>query len=85
MFTNSQGLFCQLLAGGQADATVLPADNCVVPAGVDGPFAVFITESSSPLSGDVINRQSQAVLAGPTLSFFDEKDDLTSDLIRLKL
>jgi hypothetical protein len=78
-------LFCQLLAGGAAQATVLPADNCVVPAGVDGPVAIFITESSSPLSGDVINRQSQKVLAGPKLSFFDEKDDLTSDLIRKKV
>lgn len=81
-FTSTQGLSCQILAGGASEATVLPADKCAVPSNVNGQVLVFITQSNSPLSGDVINRQAETVEAGPAVAFFDELDDQTSDLIR---
>jgi hypothetical protein len=81
-FSSTQGLSCQILAGGASEATVLPADQCAVPANVNGQVLVFVTQSNSPLSGDVINREVQTVEAGPAIAFFDEQDDQTSDLIR---
>jgi len=53
-----------------------------VPQGLNGPVAVFITKGGAPLSGDVINRQSQPIVAGPTVIFVDNKPDQTSKLIR---
>ena len=85
VFTNSQGWHCQILTPGQASATVLPITQCVVPKGVNGPLAIWITKDSTPLSGDVIDRQYQSIVAGPALAISDNTDDLTSDLIRLKL
>jgi hypothetical protein len=85
VFTNSQGLFCQILFGGARQTISLPANNCTVPPGADGPLAVFITPTNTPLSGDVIDRQSQNATVGPALVFSHGVDDLLSDLVRPKL
>jgi hypothetical protein len=85
VFTNSQGMFCQILTGGANETISLPANNCIVPPGTDGPMAVFVTPTNTPLSGDVIDRQSQNATVGPALVFSHGVDDLLSDLVRPKL
>ena len=84
VFTYSQGLNCQILAPGQANATVYPLTKCAVPKGLDGPFAVFVTQHDTPLSGDSLDRQNQTVLAGPAMSFSDNINDEVSVLVRPK-
>ena len=85
VFTNSQCMFCQILTGGANQTISLPANNCTVPPGTDGPMAVFITPTDTPLSGDVIDRQSQNATVGPALVFSKGVNDLLADLVRPSL
>ncbi|KAH9983486.1 ferritin-like domain-containing protein [Russula compacta] len=80
--SSTSGFFCQLLTGGQVSATTLPIDSCVVPPGVNGPVAVFITSDNQTLSGDFIIRQLQDVVAGPAITFVDAHTDLIDTLVR---
>jgi len=84
-FQSVNGMFCQILTGGANQTISLPANNCIVPPGTDGPMAVFVTPTNTPLSGDVIDRQSQNATVGPALVFSHGVDDLLSDLVRPKL
>jgi hypothetical protein len=78
-----QDYFCQLLTGDMANATVLPFDDCPIPATFEGPAFAFITSNNQPLSGDVIVRQTQnsTVVAGPTIIFVDSLSDPIAQLI----
>lgn len=38
-----QGIFCQLLIGGAANALVFDASNCMIPIGINGPVAIYLT------------------------------------------
>ncbi|KAH9963389.1 ferritin-like domain-containing protein [Lactifluus volemus] len=80
---NTSDYFCQLLTGDMANATVLPFDDCPIPATFEGPAFAFITSNNQPLSGDVIVRQTQnsTVVAGPTILFVDSLSDPIAQLI----
>ncbi|KAM6495470.1 Ferritin-like domain containing protein [Amanita muscaria] len=50
-------LFCQMMLGGNATVIALLLSQCVVPQGINGPVAIFITSDGTPLA-DVVNRAS---------------------------
>ncbi|TNY21261.1 ferritin-like domain-containing protein [Rhodotorula diobovata] len=64
-------LTCQLIIGGEPVALTFPAAECVVPAGVNGPVAVYLTNSSTPLATNVVIQAQQTIVAGPGLIFVD--------------
>ena len=74
-----------MLAPGQANATVLPFNECVVPKGVEGTLVVWITDHDTPLSGDVTERQKQRIVAGSVIRFSGNTNDDTSDPVRRNL
>ncbi|KPV71699.1 uncharacterized protein RHOBADRAFT_47656 [Rhodotorula graminis WP1] len=65
------GLTCQLLLGGQAVALTFAAADCYIPAGVDGPVAVYLTNTSTPLATNVVIQAQQTIVAGPGFIFVD--------------
>jgi hypothetical protein len=81
---HSQGFFCQILTAVSPVSVSLPINKCVLPQGLNGLVAVFITPNDQPLSGNVIERQNSTVIAGPALTFVDSEVDQTSLLIRKK-
>ncbi|KAH9970836.1 ferritin-like domain-containing protein [Lactifluus volemus] len=76
-------LLCQILTGDQNSTVVLPLDKCIIPPALDGPAAVFITNTSVPLSNDILTRQNQnnTIVAGPTLTFIDSVRDELAELV----
>jgi len=77
-----QGFFCQMLAGGLPFSIPLPMGQCVVPQGINGPVAIWITSDGQPLNGGAVDRQSNAIVAGPTMAFINSTPDSTSSLFR---
>jgi hypothetical protein len=71
-----------MLTGGLNATISLPIDKCVVPEGINGTVAIFITRDAQPLSGNVIDRENQPVIAGPVMTFVDVKQDPFGSLIR---
>lgn len=61
----TSGASCQLIAGGMVAAMVQPADGCMVPPSMNGPVAVFITMSSTPLASNLVLQNAADVMAGP--------------------
>ena len=67
-----------MLAGGLNATISLPIGQCVVPQGINGPVAIFITADATPLNGNVVDRQNQTVVAGPVMTFIDTHDPFGS-------
>lgn len=67
----SQGLFCQMLTGNEDFALVFNLSSCVVPPGIDGPVAIYVTNNSQPLLLNVVDRETNDVVAGPTVGYID--------------
>jgi hypothetical protein len=74
--------FCQMLLGGQPFSIPMPYDNCVVPQGVNGPVAVFITSDGQPLINNVRDRATTQLVAGPAMTFIDTQPQMLGSLIR---
>jgi hypothetical protein len=70
---STSGFFCQMLVGGLPFSISLPIDQCIVPPGIDGPVAVWITSDDQPLNANVVDRQSNAIVAGPLMTFIDSE------------
>lgn len=68
-----QNQYCQMLVGGAATALVFPTDLCVVPDHVEGPVAVFVTSSNTPLASDLVAQDVTIIVAGPALIFVDSR------------
>jgi hypothetical protein len=56
--------------------------ECIVPSGVNGPVAIFLTTDPQPLAADVVVQNAAAILAGPALIFIDTEADALGALIR---
>lgn len=69
-------LFCQMLVGGAPTSISLPFNQCVVPDGINGPVAIFVTCDSQPLAADVVTQATDSIVAGPTMAFIDTQADL---------
>ncbi|GAA5969030.1 hypothetical protein JCM3765_005271 [Sporobolomyces pararoseus] len=73
-------LFCQMIVGGSPAALVLPANACAVPAGIDGPVAVYLTNSSTPLASNIIIQAKAQIVAGPGIIFVDSRTTFFASL-----
>jgi len=82
--SSTNGFHCQMLAAGMPFSLSLPLSGCVVPQGLNGAVAIWITSDDQPLNGGVIDRQSNAIVAGPLLTFIDIEVDIMATLIRKK-
>jgi hypothetical protein len=71
-----------MLTGGLPFSISLPIDQCVVPQGINGQVAIWITSDDQPLNGNAVQRQSNAIVAGPLLTFIDIEVDELSETIR---
>lgn len=74
-------LFCQMLVGGSPFSISLPYSQCVVPQGISGPVAIFITSDDQPINNNVVDENVNTIIAGPTLVFIDVEVDVLSEVI----
>jgi hypothetical protein len=80
--TDQTNFSCQMLAGGMPFSITLPIGQCVVPSGINGPVAIWVTSDGQPLNGGAVDRQSNAIVAGPLMTFLDTQPDSLSSLVR---
>jgi hypothetical protein len=72
---------CQMLVGGLPFSISLPIDQCVVPQGINGAVAIWVTSDDQALNGNAVQRESNAVVAGPLLTFIDSQPDPLGQLV----
>jgi len=80
---NQDTAFCQMLVGGSPSSIALPLKDCIVPKGINGPVAIWITSDGQPLVNDVRDRATSQLIAGPTIAFVDTQPQLLGQLARL--
>lgn len=73
---------CQMLVGGAPFSISLPLDQCVVPGGINGPVAIWVTSDDQPLNNNARDRGSNAIVAGPLMAFIDIKPEALGQLAR---
>ncbi|GAA6037335.1 hypothetical protein JCM8097_008517 [Rhodosporidiobolus ruineniae] len=77
-------LSCQMIVGGAPTALVFPANACYVPKNIDGPVAVYLTNTSTPLATDIIIQNVVQIVAGPDLIFVDTEITVLSSLFQIQ-
>jgi len=81
--SSTSNLFCQMMLGGLPMSIPLPFDNCVVPDGINGPVAIWVTSDGQPLINNVRDRATTQLVAGPLLAFIDTQPQMLGQLARL--
>jgi len=71
-----------MLVGGAPFAISLPISSCIVPPGIDGPVAIFITNTTQPLANSQVNQFTQSIVAGPALVNVDTKTETLGQVVR---
>jgi hypothetical protein len=79
---STDGLFCQMLVGGLPFTITLPLSECVVPDGINGPVALWVTSDLQPLINNPRDRAVDKLVAGPTIAFIDTKPQILGQLAR---
>ncbi|PPQ73842.1 hypothetical protein CVT26_012177, partial [Gymnopilus dilepis] len=79
---DTSNFFCQMMLGGQPFSIALPFDQCVVPQGINGPVAIWITSDGQPLINNVRDRATSQLVAGPTMAFIDTQPQMLGQLAR---
>ncbi len=74
-----------MLVGGQPSSIALPLKDCVIPQGINGPVAIFITSDGQPLINNVRDRATSQLIAGPTIAFVDTQPQLLGQLARFDI
>jgi len=77
-----QNFHCQMLAGGLPFTISLPLSQCIVPQGITGPVALWVTSDSQPLINNPRDRAVDKLVAGPTIAFLDNKPQILGQLAR---
>ncbi|OCF38414.1 hypothetical protein I317_07810 [Kwoniella heveanensis CBS 569] len=75
------GLFCNMIIGGATEAISLPLAECTVPDGLDGAVHLFVTNSSTPLSANIVNQDAGIIVAGPAVTFIDSITNAQSQIL----
>lgn len=75
-------LHCHMIVGGAATSIVFPISQCVVPEGLNGPVAIWITSDNQPLVNNVRDRATTQQMAGPAFAFIDTQSQILSGLVR---
>ncbi len=71
-----------MLVGGAPFSISLALDQCVVPADINGPVAIWVTSDDQPLNNNARDRGSNAIVAGPLIAFIDTKPESLGQLVR---
>ncbi|KII95999.1 hypothetical protein PLICRDRAFT_48922 [Plicaturopsis crispa FD-325 SS-3] len=79
---STDGMFCQMLAGGMFASISLPFSQCVVPPNLNGPVAIYVTSDAQPILSDVVDRASSSIVAGPTMAFIDIVTETITTVVR---
>jgi len=79
---STDGMSCQMLAGGMPFSLSLPFSQCVVPEGLTGPVAIFITSDDQPLNNNVRDQATNKIVAGPTMAFIDNKPETLGSIVK---
>ncbi|ORX35802.1 ferritin-like domain-domain-containing protein [Kockovaella imperatae] len=74
-------LFCNMIVGGASEALVFPIPSCVVPDGLDGPVHIFVTNSETPLSANIVGQDAGIIVAGPVVTFIDAVSSSEAELL----
>ncbi|KIJ26974.1 hypothetical protein M422DRAFT_37980 [Sphaerobolus stellatus SS14] len=83
MPSDISGFNCQMLVGGQVNTISLPLSQCIVPEGINGAVALFITNDTQPLANNVVLRaDANNIVAGPTMAFIDSNPSPLSQIVR---
>ncbi|KAL0949050.1 hypothetical protein HGRIS_009143 [Hohenbuehelia grisea] len=75
-------LFCQMMIGGAGTSIPLPLSQCVVPEGINGPVAIWVTSDGQPLINNVRDRATSQLVAGPTYAFIDTEPQALGQLVK---
>jgi len=78
--SDTSTLSCQMLAGGMPFSLSLPFSQCVVPSGLTGPVAIYVTNDTQPLNNNARDKFLGNIVAGPTMAFIDNKPEAISSL-----
>lgn len=78
--SDTSTLSCQMLAGGMPFSLSLPFSQCVVPSGITGPVAIYVTNDTQPLNNNARDKFLGNIVAGPTMAFLDNKPEALSGL-----
>lgn len=78
--SDTSTLSCQMLAGGMPFSLSLPFSQCVVPTGLTGPVAIYVTNDTQPLNNNARDKFLGNIVAGPTMAFIDNKPEAISSL-----
>lgn len=79
---STNNFHCQMLVGGAPFSISLALDQCIVPSGINGPVAIWVTSDDQPLNNNARDRGSNAIVAGPLLAFIDTKPETLGQLVR---
>jgi len=60
----------------------LPVDECIIPNGINGPVAIFLTTDPQPLVADITKQNAKQILSGPAIIFIDSQADALGALVR---
>lgn len=77
-----QQLSCHMLKGGDTSSVSLPLNDCIVPNGINGPVAIFLSNDTQPLSANINLQNKAQILAGPAITFIDSQPDSLGSLVR---
>jgi len=80
--STTDGFFCQMMAGGLPFSIALPFNQCVVPDGITGPVALWVTSDDNPLVNNPVDRAMNKIVAGPTMLFLDNQQDALGTMVR---
>jgi len=78
----TDGFSCQMMIGGLPFSISLPLSQCVVPDGINGPVAIWVTSDSQPLLNNPRDRATDKLVAGPTIAFIDTQPQLLGQMAR---
>lgn len=79
---STDNFFCQMMLGGAPFSIALPFSQCVVPQGVNGPVALFITSDGQPLANNIRDQATNSIVAGPTMAYIDTVPEMLGSLAR---
>jgi len=80
--TGTDNLFCNMITGGAPFAVNMPLAQCVVPPGINGPVALWITSDNNPLINNVVDRDTTKQIAGPAIFFVDSASEMLGSMVR---
>ena len=71
-----------MLVGGASVALSLPFTQCVVPEGITGPVAIYVTNDTQPINNNARDKFIGNIVAGPTMAFIDNKPEVLGQFAR---